>query len=73
MSDWDTLNCCWCGDDVEPPRWELGYRVCLVCGEEQARAARAKWCIAPMHKSNYMLITNKDDLIGLNNKGGLVK
>jgi hypothetical protein len=26
-----------------------------------------------MHKSNYMLITNRADLIGLNNKGGLVK
>jgi hypothetical protein len=29
--------------------------------------------VAPMHKSNYMLITNTDDLVGLNNKGGLVK
>jgi len=26
-----------------------------------------------MHKSNYMVITNKLDLQGLNNKGGLVK
>jgi len=26
-----------------------------------------------MHKSNYMLITNRDDLLGINNKGGLVK
>ena len=73
MNDWDTLNCCWCGDDVEPLRWELGYRVCLVCGEEQARTARAKWCIAPMHKSNYILITDRRDLHGLNNKGGLVR
>jgi len=26
-----------------------------------------------MHKSNYMLITDKDLLEGLNNKGGLVR
>jgi len=73
MNDWDTLNCCWCGDDVEPPRWELGYRVCLVCGEEQAIKERASWCIAPMHKSNYILVTDRKDLVGLNNKGGMVR
>jgi len=66
-------NCCWCGDDVKPARWALGYRVCLMCGEEQAVQARTGWCVAPMHKSNYMLITNPDDLLGINNKGGLVK
>jgi len=26
-----------------------------------------------MHKSNYMLITNLDDLKGINNKGGLFR
>jgi hypothetical protein len=67
------LNCCWCGDDIEPARWALGYRVCLFCGEEAARLERTSWCIAPMHKSNYMLITNPADLLGINNKGGLVK
>jgi len=45
--------CTWCGADVSLPRWDLGYRVCLVCGEEQARQEREDWCIAPMHKSNY--------------------
>jgi len=29
--------------------------------------------VAPMHKSNYMLFTNKTDLKGINNKGGLVR
>lgn len=66
-------NCCWCGDDVPAVRWAIGYRTCLHCGEEQARAERASWCVAPMHKSNYMLITDRRDLHGLNNKGGLVK
>lgn len=46
---------------------------CLPCGEQEARAERAGWCVAPMHKSNYMLITNRQDLAGLNNKGGLVR
>ena len=67
------LNCCWCGDDVDPRRWLLGYRVCLFCGEEQAKQERTAWCIAPMHKSNYVLITDRRDLHGLNNKGGLVR
>jgi len=67
------LNCCWCGDDVASGRWALGIRCCLTCGETQAVKDRASWCVAPMHKSNYMLITNRQDLAGLNNKGGIVK
>ena len=66
-------QCKLCGDDIEPKRYALGYRVCLWCGEDEAKAERASWCIAPMHKGNYMLITDKDDLVGLNNKGGIVK
>ena len=67
------LNCCWCGDVVASGRWALGIRCCLTCGETQAIKDRASWCVAPMHKSNYMLITNRQDLAGLNNKGGIVK
>ncbi|MDE2057133.1 MAG: hypothetical protein KGI88_07915 [Betaproteobacteria bacterium] len=66
-------NCSYCGDDVSNARWELGYYYCLMCGEDVARTERASWCVAPLHKSNYMLVTNKLDLVGLNNKGGLVK
>ena len=60
-----------CGDHVLGARWALGYTTCLKCGEVEAR--QTKHTIAPMHKSNYMVITNKLDLQGLNNKGGLVK
>jgi hypothetical protein len=67
------MLCRVCGDGVNQNRARLGYTVCLLCGEEQARQERMGWCIAPMHKSNYTLITNRADLIGLNNKGGLVK
>ena len=67
------LNCCWCGDDVAPRRWEIGFRSCMACGELQAVKERASWCIAPMHKSNYILLTDRNDLKGINNKGGLVR
>jgi hypothetical protein len=46
---------------------------CMGCGEELAKARTKLYTVAPMHKSNYMLITNLDDLKGLNNKGGLIK
>jgi hypothetical protein len=65
--------CVWCGADVHPKRWALGYNLCLLCGEEQARSDRNEWCIVPMHKSNYFLCTDRADLKGINNKGGLVK
>jgi len=32
-----------------------------------------KHTIVPMHKSNYVPITNREDLMGINNKGGLVR
>ena len=63
--------CPQCGDPVPAARVALGRRLCLLCGEEQARHERASWCVAPLHKSNYMLLTDKEDLKGINNKGGL--
>lgn len=65
--------CVQCGDEISPRRAKLGYKLCLLCGEEAATAERMSWCVAPLHKSNYVLITNQADLVGLNNKGGLVK
>lgn len=66
-----TNTCPRCGDDVPAARAALGRRLCLPCGEDAARAERRSWCIAPLHKSNYMLLTNREDLKGINNKGGL--
>lgn len=63
--------CPLCGSPVASQRVSLGYRTCLPCGETQARKVRHT--VAPLHKSNYVLITNREDLVGLNNKGGLVK
>lgn len=64
---------CICGDVVPRARAALGYRLCLPCGESLAVKERISWCVAPLHKSNYVLVTNREDLIGLNNKGGIVK
>jgi RNase P subunit RPR2 len=46
---------------------------CMTCGEAEAQKRISQYTVAPMHKSNYMLFTNPADLIGINNKGGLVK
>lgn len=62
---------CDCGEEIQVERYKLGYRVCLKCGE--ALAKKRKFTVAPMHKSNYVLVSNRDDLVGLNNKGGIVK
>ena len=66
-------QCKLCGDVYDSKRLRLGYAVCLPCGEDIAKEANSRRTVAPMHKSNYVLITNRADLVGLNNKGGLVK
>lgn len=65
--------CIKCGEEFARGRYTLGFRTCLLCGEEDAKAERKSWTIAPLHKSNYMLLTNKEDLKGINNKGGLFR
>ena len=62
---------CDCGEEIDIRRYQLGYRVCLVCGDKQAK--ERKFTIVPMHKSNYVAIFDRSDLLGINNKGGLVK
>lgn len=65
-----SLICTSCyAERIPPARARLGYRTCMSCGETAAKNVRHT--IAPMHKSNYMLFTNMEDLKGINNKGGL--
>ena len=72
MPHYHNLICTTCyAERVPPARAKLGYRSCMTCGDKNARAV--KHTIAPMHKSNYMLFTNMEDLKGINNKGGLIK
>ena len=56
---------------VEPRRVEAGFVTCLPCGEAEAKQRRHT--IVPMHKSNYMVITDRRDLMGINNKGGFYR
>ena len=49
---------------VEPRRVEAGYITCLPCGEAQAKQVRHT--IVPMHKSNYMVVTDPTILKQLN-------
>ncbi len=66
------VHCQDCGADLLDPLDTLnGF--CWDCREDAAREVRKGWCVAPMHKSNYILITDRKLLTGLNNKGGLVK
>jgi len=64
-------QCKLCGDTYDIGRFDIGFRFCLPCGDEIAKAV--KRTVVPMHKSNLVMITNREDLIGINNKGGLVR
>ncbi len=63
--------CVSCGDVFSAARRNAGYQLCMGCGEQQAR--KVKHTIAPLHKSNYIVVSDQADLVGLNNKGGLVR
>ena len=56
---------------VEPHRRRSLRPTCMACGELLAR--QTKRTVVPMHKSNYVLVTNPADLVGINSKGGLTK
>lgn len=60
--------CVVCGKTYSIKRKQIGFRVCLGCGDKLAR--KKKHTVVPMHKSNYMLITDLSLLKGINNKGG---
>jgi DNA-directed RNA polymerase subunit RPC12/RpoP len=64
-------RCNKCGEQYPSRRKELGYLTCVYCGEKDAK--QVKHCIVPLHKSNYMVVTDKSLLTGINNKGGLTK
>ena len=63
--------CVACGEAVDARRWALGIHLCMECGDRRAR--QTVRCVVPLHKSNYILITDVNDLKGINNKGGLYR
>jgi hypothetical protein len=65
------MRCRVCNEKIPKGRYDLGYRLCLEHGD--VVASKVVRCVVPMHKSNYMLVTNQADLIGVNQKGGIVK
>ena len=57
---------CECGEEVDARRIALGYQTCLRCGEIEAK--KRKFTVAPINKSNYMMITDISLLKQLNPK-----
>jgi ribosomal protein L37AE/L43A len=72
VTNGDTMTdkhiCNSCDNEISSRRFSLGYDTCLECGE--VTASKRKFTVVPMHKSNYVLITNREELKGINNKGG---
>ena len=64
-------NCVMCDAKVHDKRVQLGYDTCMICGDKEAKSK--VFTVLPLHKSNYMLVTNREELIGCNTKGGIVK
>ncbi len=64
-------RCKLCGEPYELGRMKLGYGICMPCGDEVAK--ERQFTVVPMHKSNYVAVFDRSDLLGINNKGGLVK
>jgi hypothetical protein len=62
------MYCTKCGGEIHPPARAKLTKTCLSCGELDAVAARKSWCVAPMNKSNYVLVTDPTMLKQLNPK-----
>lgn len=65
-SSLDFHFCTSCDEPIQLRRYQLGYRLCLACGEREARKVTRP--SAPISKSNYVLITNREQLKQLNPK-----
>jgi hypothetical protein len=67
MSHYHNIICTTCyAERVPPARARLGYKSCMTCGEKAA--SNVRHTIAPLNKSNYVLITDTSLLKQLNPK-----
>jgi len=57
-------QCKLCGDVYDFARFDIGYAICLPCGNDIAK--QVKHTIVPMHKSNLVVVTDYSLLKGLN-------
>lgn len=64
------MLCIRCEESFSAARYSLGYQHCLPCGDAVAISARKGWTVVPMHKSNYVLVTDPEVLKQLNPKRG---
>lgn len=63
---YDAFPICACGDEIDPRRVALGYQLCPVCGDREAR--KVKFTTVPLNKSNYVVVTDLRELAWLNPK-----
>ena len=56
--------CTSCEETYSERRALLGYNTCLSCGDFAARAVQ--FCVVNVHKSNYTVVSNREELKGLN-------
>jgi len=61
-------ECDLCKEEYDPARREAGYVLCKECGETDAQLKRRSWTVAPLNKSNYILVTDPTVLSQLNPK-----
>lgn len=59
-------NCATCNAEYPAKREALGYKTCLSCGDKAAK--QVKFTIGAPHKQGFTVISNRAELIGLNNK-----
>lgn len=57
--------CSCCGEPFPLARYNLKYRVCIACADKQPQPTRT---VVPINKSNYMYITDLEQLKQLNPK-----
>lgn len=67
QGDIETGRLCQCGDCEDCHAYKLHM------AQREAKARERRFCVVPMHKSNYIPVTNREDLKGINNKGGFYR
>lgn len=62
-----------CGNPIQHRRVLLEKTTCIDCQADLDKTEPVRHTIVPLHKSNYIPVFNREDLKGINNKGGLIK